>query len=133
GSAVAVGTLLALSALKVPFDIDCWLAISENEIGARAYRPQEVVRAANGTTIQVSHSDAEGRMALADTLALAARDKPELIIDYATLTGACIMALTERYSGVFTNRPTLHPVLLEAGAASGERVWPFPMDADFDA
>lgn len=133
GSAVAVGTLLALSALKVPFDIDCWLAISENEIGARAYRPQEVVRAANGTTIQVIHSDAEGRMALADTLALAARDKPELIIDYATLTGACIMALTERYSGVFTNRPTLHPVLLEAGAASGERVWPFPMDADFDA
>ena len=133
GSAVAVGTLLALSAMKVPFDIDCWLAISENEIGARAYRPQEVIRAANGTTIQVIHSDAEGRMALADTLALASRDKPELIIDYATLTGACIMALTERYSGVFTNRPTLHPTLLEAGAASGERVWPFPMDADFDA
>ncbi len=76
GSAVAVGTLLALSALEAPYDIDCWLAITENEIGARAFRPQEVVRAANGVTIQVAHSDAEGRMVLADTLALAAREKP---------------------------------------------------------
>ena len=74
GSAVAVGTLLALSELEAPYDIDCWLAITENQIGARAYRPQEVVRAANGVTIQVAHSDAEGRMVLADTLALAARE-----------------------------------------------------------
>lgn len=132
GSAVAVGALLALSELKVPFDIDCWLAITENEIGANAYRPQEIVRAANGTTIQVIHSDAEGRMVLADTLALACRDRPDVIIDYATLTGACIMALTERYSGVFTNRSELHGLLQRAGADSGERVWPFPMDGDFD-
>ncbi|HEY5807459.1 MAG TPA: M17 family metallopeptidase, partial [Povalibacter sp.] len=132
GSAVAVGTLLALSRLKVPFDIDCWLAITENEIGAHAYRPQEIVRAANGTTIQVVHSDAEGRMVLADTLALAARDKPDLIIDYATLTGACVTALTERYSGIFTNRPDWHAPLLNAGRDSGERVWPFPMEEDFD-
>ena len=58
----------------------------------------------NGTSIQVIHTDAEGRMALADTLALAGRTRPQLIIDYATLTGACVNALTERYSGVFTNR-----------------------------
>lgn len=132
GSAVAVGTLLALSELKAPYDIDCWLAITENEIGARAYRPQEVVRASNGVTIQVAHSDAEGRMVLADTLALASREKPDLIIDFATLTGACVNALTERYSGAFTNRPDWRAMLEQAGRQSGERVWPFPMDEDYD-
>jgi leucyl aminopeptidase len=133
GSAVAVGTLLALSEMDAPYDIDCWLAITENQIGARAYRPQEVVRAANGVTIQVAHSDAEGRMVLADTLALAAREQPDLLIDYATLTGACINALTERFSGAFTNRPELHDLIAQAGRKSGERVWPFPMDEDFDS
>jgi leucyl aminopeptidase len=132
GSAVALGVLLALSRLQAPFDVDCWLALSENQIGPHAYRPQEVVRALNGITIQVAHSDAEGRMVLADTLALAAREQPDLIIDFATLTGACVQALTERYSGAFTNRPQWHAALEQAGRASGERVWPFPMDEDFD-
>lgn len=132
GSAVAVGALLALSELRAPFAIDCWLALAENDIGPRAYRPQEVVWAANGLSIQVVHSDAEGRMVLADTLALAAREQPDAIIDYATLTGSCVAALTERYSGVFTNRPELQAMLQAAGQASGERVWPFPMDEDFD-
>ena len=133
GSAVAVGTLLALSRLHMDYAIDCWLAITENEVGPRAYRPQEVVTAANGVTIQVVHSDAEGRMALADTLALAARERPRLIIDYATLTGACVTALTDRYSGVFTNRAPLLPTLQAAGGDSGERVWGFPLDPDFDS
>lgn len=133
GSAVAVGTLLALSELRAPYDVDCWLAITENEIGARAFRPQEVVRAANGVTIQVAHSDAEGRMVLADTLAIAAREQPELMLDFATLTGACVNALTERYSGAFTNRPGLHEILRAAGRSSGERVWTFPMDEDYDS
>jgi leucyl aminopeptidase len=86
----------------------------------------------NGVTIQVVHSDAEGRMVLADTLALAARAKPALLLDFATLTGACVNALTDRYSGAFTNRPGLEAPLQSAGRASGERVWCFPMDADFD-
>jgi leucyl aminopeptidase len=133
GSAVAVGTLLALSELDAPYGIDCWLAITENEIGARAYRPQEVVRAANGVTIHVAHSDAEGRMVLADTLALASREQPELMLDFATLTGACVNALTERYSGAFTNRPQWHEALQAAGRDSGERIWPFPMDEDYDS
>jgi leucyl aminopeptidase len=133
GSSVAVGTLLALSMLKFPFPIDCWLALTENEIGPEAYRPQEVVTALNGVTIQVAHSDAEGRMALADTLALAARDKPSFILDFATLTGACVTALSDRMSGVFTNRSEWHSDLLNAGKTSGERVWPFPMDDDYDS
>jgi leucyl aminopeptidase len=69
---------------------------------------------------------------LADTLSLAARSKPRAIIDYATLTGACVYALTERYSGAFTNRPESRDLIESAGAESGERVWCFPMDKDFD-
>jgi leucyl aminopeptidase len=133
GSSVAVGTLLALARCAVPYRIDCWLALTENQIGPRAYRPQEVVRAMNGTTIQVVHSDAEGRMVLADALALAAREKPALLLDFATLTGACVNALGDRYSGAFTNTASLEAPLVAAGRASGERVWCFPMDEDYDA
>jgi leucyl aminopeptidase len=133
GSAVAVGSLYALHAVRSPMAADCWLAITENRIGPLAYKPQDVVRAQNGTTIQVIHTDAEGRMVLADTLCLAARANPGAIIDYATLTGACVYALTERYSGAFTNRPEGRDSIEAAGAASGERVWCFPMDKDFDS
>jgi len=132
GSAVAVGSLYALAQMRSPIAVDCWLAITENRIGPLAYKPQDVVRAYNGTTIQVIHTDAEGRMVLADTLSLAAARKPRAIIDYATLTGACVHALTERYSGAFTNRPETRELIESAGIASGERVWCFPMDADFD-
>jgi leucyl aminopeptidase len=132
GSAVALGSLYALHALRSPQAVDCWLAITENRIGPLAYKPQDVVRAYNGTTIQVIHTDAEGRMVLADALSLAAARKPRAIIDYATLTGACVYALTERYSGAFTNRPEARDLIESAGASSGERVWCFPMDADFD-
>lgn len=132
GSAVALGTLLALTQLRVDFPVDCWLALAQNHIGPRAYKPNDVVTASNGTTIEVVHTDAEGRMVLADTLALACREKPRLILDYATLTGACIYALGSRYSGVVTNRDGYQPAVIEAGRACGERVWPFPFDKDFD-
>jgi leucyl aminopeptidase len=132
GSAVAVATLAALTELGYGEPVDCWLAITENRTGSTAYKQRDVVTACNGTTIEIMHTDAEGRMVLADTLALAGRARPRLVIDYATLTGACIYALSERYSGVFTNRPALHELLVAAGRASGERVWPFPMDDDFD-
>jgi leucyl aminopeptidase len=133
GSAVALATLVALAELGAPFAADAWLAITENRIGPTAYRPQEVVRAANGVTIQVIHTDAEGRMVLADALALAGRTRPRLLLDFATLTGACVYSLTERMSGVFTNRARLAPRLVAAGHASGERVWNFPFEPDYDA
>jgi leucyl aminopeptidase len=133
GSAVALGSLYALQTLRSRLSVDCWLAITENRIGPFAYKPQDVVRAANGTTIQVIHTDAEGRMVLADALCLAAARKPRAIIDYATLTGACVNALTERYSGAFTNRPETRALIESAGVSSGERVWCFPMDGDYDA
>jgi leucyl aminopeptidase len=132
GSAVALGSLYALQAMRSPLSIDCWLAITENRIGPLAYIPQDIARAVNGTTIQVIHTDAEGRMVLADALCLAAAKKPRAIIDYATLTGACVYALTERYSGAFTNRPEARALIESAGNSSGERVWCFPMDSDYD-
>lgn len=133
GSAVALATLLALAELRAPVAADAWLAITENRIGPTAFRPQDVVRASNGVTIQVIHTDAEGRMVLADTLSLAGRTNPRFIIDYATLTGTMVYALTERMSGVFTNQPALESKILEAGRHSGERVWTFPFDEDFDS
>lgn len=131
GSAVAVANLLTITRLKRPEAVDCWHAITENRIGPTAYKSQDVITALNGKTIQIIHTDAEGRMILADALALACRDKPQLIIDFATLTGACMNAVTTRYSGVFTNRPRWHPILKHAGQDSGERVWPFPIGGEF--
>jgi leucyl aminopeptidase len=133
GSAVALGSLYALHAIGSPLAVDCWLAITENRAGPLAYKPQDIVRAANGTTIQVIHTDAEGRMVLADALSIASTKKPKAIIDYATLTGACVYALTERYSGAFTNRPEARGLIESAGSSSGERVWCFPMDSDYDS
>jgi len=132
GSAVAVATLMALTELDYPHPVDCWLAITENRLSNAAYKPRDIVTASNGTTIEVVHTDAEGRMALADTIALAGKTRAHVLLDFATLTGTCVSALTERYSGAFTNRPELHTAIINAGQQSGERVWPFPLDRDFD-
>ena len=133
GSAVALSTLLTISELGLPLAVDCWLAITENRTGPEAYKSQDILTALNGKTIQSIHTDAEGRLALADTLVMASREDPGFIIDYATLTGSCVSGITERYSGVFSNRSDLHPVLKRAGRKSGERVWPFPIGDEFVA
>jgi len=132
GSAVALGILLALTELKFPYPVECWLALAMNHIGPEAYKPDDVVTAADGTSIEIVHTDAEGRMVLADTLVFASRRKPRLILDFATLTGACVYSLGTSYSGVFSNRDALLPVLVDTGRRSGERVWPFPLDEDYD-
>lgn len=132
GSAVALGTFLALTRLNVDYPVEAWLALAMNHIGPNSYKPNDVVTASDGTTIEVVHTDAEGRMVLADTLVQASKQKPRLIIDYATLTGTCVAALGRSYGGVFTNRDEWNSILIEAGRASGERVWPFPMDNDYD-
>ncbi len=132
GSAVALGTLLAASTLKLPINIDCWLAIAQNHISPTAYKQNDVVKALNGTTIEIVHTDAEGRMVLADTLTLAAKAKPDLIIDFATLTGSMHVALGSRRSGIFANRPEWQVRAIDAGDRSGERVTSFPLDGDYD-
>ena len=132
GSAVALGILLAASTSRLPVQLDCWMAIARNDISPRAYHQNEVVRALNGTTVEVVHTDAEGRMVLADTLALAARTQPDLVLDFATLTGSMHAAVGERYSGVLATSDELTRRAVAAGRASGERVCVFPMDEDYD-
>ncbi len=133
GSAVALGILAAATEAKLKVNIDCWLALAQNHIGPRAYKQNDIVTALNGTTIEIVHTDAEGRMVLADTLTLAARAKPGVIIDFATLTGAMHVALGSRYSGVFATTAPWAQRAVAAGAASGERVCVFPMDDDYDS
>lgn len=132
GSAVALGTLLAAARAELPVRIDCWLAIAQNHISPRAYKQNDVVTALNGMTVEIIHTDAEGRMVLADTLTLASREKPDLMIDFATLTGSMMTALGSRYSGVIGNRPELLCKAVGVGHAVGERVNAFPFDADYD-
>ncbi|QSP94768.1 leucyl aminopeptidase family protein [Marinobacter salinisoli] len=132
GSAVALGTLLALTRLKFQHPVDCWLALAENHIGSRAAKSNDVVTAMNGTTIELVNTDAEGRMVLADTLALASRSQPRVIVDYATLTGSCVSALGQRIAGGFTNRRDWIEPIIQTGEQCGERVWPFPFEDDYD-
>jgi leucyl aminopeptidase len=132
GSAVALGVLLAATEARLPVNLDCWLAIAQNQLSPKAYKQNEVVTALNGTTIEVVHTDAEGRMVLADALTLAARARPDLIVDFATLTGSMHVALGTRYSGVFATSEELARDALAAGADSGERVCLFPMDEDYE-
>jgi leucyl aminopeptidase len=132
GSAVALGILLAATRARLPVNVDCWLAIAENHISPTAYKQNDVVTALNGTTIEIVHTDAEGRMVLADTLTLAARAKPDLVLGFSTLTGSMHVALGARYSGVFATTETLAAQAVAAGRQSGERVCIFPMDADYD-
>ena len=120
-------------------------AIVENNIDSQGYRPDDVVTAVTGDTIEVVHTDAEGRMLLADVLAIASRKvtnprfhptkeslSPRLRIDFATLTGCAVTSLSNRYIGALTNRPEYVTKLIAAGEASGERIWPFPCDDDYD-
>jgi leucyl aminopeptidase len=130
GSAVAVGLLLAATRADFPVNVDCWLAIAQNHISPRAYKQNDVITALDGTTIEIVHTDAEGRLVLADTLTLAAKQEPDIMFDFATLTGSMHVALGSRYSGIFSNRKELCQKALAAGQSSGERIWAFPMDAD---
>lgn len=132
GSAVALGVLLAATKAQLPIKIDCWLAIAQNHISPQAYKQNDVVTALNGTTIEIVHTDAEGRMVLADTLTLASREKPDWMVDFATLTGSMMSALGDRYSGVLGNKPELLCKAVGVGAAVGERVCAFPFDDDYD-
>lgn len=132
GSAVALGTMLALTRLNFSQPVDCWLALAENHIGPKAVKCNDVITALNGTTIELINTDAEGRMVLADTLALACREKPRAILDYATLTGAVISALGQRMAGAITNQRQWVEPIIQAGEQCGERVWPFPYEDDYD-
>lgn len=131
GSAVVLGLMGFAKEAGWAWPVHGYLAIVENAISPDSYRPNDIVKALNGKTIEVIDTDAEGRMILSDTLTLASREKPALMIDFATLTGTCVRAIGTSYSGGFSNRRSLLSKIRVAGRESGERVWPFPNDLDF--
>lgn len=121
------------SVLKPDRPVVGLLAAAENMPGGGATRPGDVVRARNGKTVEIVNTDAEGRLVLADTLDVAAQYRPACLIDLATLTGAANIALGRPYSAILSNNPKLCETLREAGEASGDRVWPLPLHADYRA
>jgi leucyl aminopeptidase len=131
GAAVVLATLVTAARLKLPIHLKGYLALTENHISPKSFKPDDVVIALNGMSIEIVNTDAEGRMVLADTLTLATKESPEMCIDFATLTGAALYAIGKRYSAGLTNDDKFHASMIRAGKESGERVWPFPLDPDF--
>jgi leucyl aminopeptidase len=133
GSAVALATFSALvkSEDMKNLDLTVYLGIAENMISPAGYKAGDVIKALNGETIEIENTDAEGRLVLADTLVLASKEKPNLIIDFATLTGAATGVLGTGYSIAMTNTENLGPKIIYAGNSSGERVWHLPIAEEF--
>ncbi len=132
GAAVVIGIMKAVAELKLPYTVRGYMGLTENMPGQNAYKPGDVIEALNGKKIEIQHTDAEGRVVLADVLSLAVRDKPDLLIDFATLTGAMFVALGEHATGMFTNDEELVPGFMDAGEIEGEMVWPFPLTKDYE-
>jgi leucyl aminopeptidase len=128
GAAAVLGIMGALPQLRPPVEVHGLIAATENMPSGTALRPGDVLRAMNGTTIEVGNTDAEGRLTLADALCYAAaRVKPDEVIDMATLTGACVVALGPLCAGLLSNDPGLAKRLLEAAANAGEGLWQLPL------
>ncbi|MBI3609416.1 MAG: leucyl aminopeptidase [Nitrospirae bacterium] len=127
GGAAVLGTMKALAQMKLPVSVVGILPATENMPSGTAVKPGDVVTAMSGKTIEVINTDAEGRMILADALAFATRYKPSAIVDLATLTGACVVALGNHATGVMGTNPKLIERLKRAGEDCGERVWELPL------
>ena len=127
GGAEVLGTIQAVARLKLSLNVIAILPAVENMPGGRATKPGDVLNMLSGKTVEVQNTDAEGRLILADGLAYATRLKPACIIDVATLTGACIVALGQFAIGMLGNNDALKDQLRKAGEQSGERVWEMPL------
>ncbi len=128
GAAAVIGALRACALLKVPHHVVGIVAAAENMPSGSAYRPGDVVTAMSGKTIEVLNTDAEGRVVLADALHFARKEfAPRAILDLATLTGACVVALGRWATGLFGNNERLVELVRRAGEASAERAWPMPL------
>lgn len=128
GACAVLGTIRAAAKLELPIKLSVIIAAAENMPGGNSYRPDDILRARNGKTIEVNNTDAEGRLTLADALCYASELKPNKIIDIATLTGACAIALGNSTAGLFTNNDEFGEQVLTASKSSGERFWKMPMD-----
>jgi leucyl aminopeptidase len=127
GAAAVTGFLQAAADLKLPVNVVGIFAATENLPSGTAYKPGDVFKTYQGTFIEIVNTDAEGRVVLSDALAYAVEQDPDAIIDLATLTGACVVALGHHASGGMGNDEGLLSLVKQAGDVSGERVWPLPL------
>lgn len=127
GAAAVLAAAAAIAELNLKVKVTAYAALAENLPGGRAYRPSDVLTMYGGTTVENANTDAEGRLVLADALARAAEDDPDLLVDVATLTGACVVALGERTAGLMASDDETADRLLDAAEASGEPVWHLPI------
>ncbi|WJG10081.1 leucyl aminopeptidase [Aliiglaciecola sp. LCG003] len=127
GAAGVLGTMHAIAALNLPLNVIGILAGCENMPDANAYRPGDILTTMSGQTVEVLNTDAEGRLVLCDALTYVERYEPELVIDVATLTGACVVALGAHATGVMSNHNPLAHELLNASEQSGDKAWRLPL------
>jgi leucyl aminopeptidase len=131
GAAVVLAVLQAIARLERPVNVVGYAALTENMTGGGAMKLGDVLTIRNGKTVEVLNTDAEGRLILADVLSLAVEKKPWRILDLATLTGSCMVALGTRIAGLFSNNDAFCLDVLAACRATGERAWRLPLDDDF--
>ena len=129
GAAAVLAAMVALAELEVPLRVTGWLCLAENLVSGTAMRPNDVLRIHGGTTVEVLNTDAEGRLVMADGLAAASAEQPDAIVDVATLTGAQVVALGHRVSGLMGDDALVARTRAAADAV-GESVWPMPLPGD---
>ena len=127
GGAAVLGAMEATAALKLPINLVCIIPTAENMPDGKAYKPGDIITSLSGSTIEITNTDAEGRLVLCDALHYARKYKPTAMIDLATLTGACVVALGHEASGLMGNDQRLVQALKKAGESCGERVWELPL------
>jgi leucyl aminopeptidase len=131
GAASVLGTMQAVAELKLPINVVGVVVAAENMPSGKAIKPGDVVKSMSGQTIEILNTDAEGRLILCDALTYVARFKPSTVIDIATLTGACVIALGGHHSGLFTADEKLSNALRSAGESTGDTCWPMPLDEEY--
>lgn len=131
GAATVLGAFQAIAELGLPVRLIAVLGLAENAVGPRAYRPGDILRSKSGLTIEITNTDAEGRVVLADALVLAREFEPDYLVDFATLTGACRIALGKEVMGLFCDDPALTAALRQSGEFTGDAVWPLPLWAPY--
>ncbi|MER2845909.1 leucyl aminopeptidase [Proteus mirabilis] len=131
GAATVYGVMRVVAELQLPINVIGVLAGCENMPGGKAYRPGDILTTMSGQTVEVLNTDAEGRLVLCDTLTYVERFEPELVIDIATLTGACMVALGHHYSGLMSNHNPLAHELINASEQAGDRAWRLPLGEEF--
>lgn len=130
GAAVTIATVIAAAKLGLPVEVHGIVGSTDNMTGGDAYRPGDVFTSLDGKTVEIINTDAEGRLVLADALAYARELKPDYLIDHATLTGACVVALGDYTAGLFGNNDEAIAKYREAANASGESYWQMPLDSE---